>query len=626
MCGIAGLVHFDGRPVEDTALRRMCGALTHRGPDDEGTMTWPGEGTGTSGRAAAGLGSRRLSVIDVEGGHQPIANETRDIWTVLNGEIYNFADLRCDLEKRGHRFSTRSDTEVIVHAYEEFGDACVEHLDGMFALALWDAPRERLLLARDRFGKKPLCYRAVGADVAFASELQALLALPGVGRDVDLEAMGDYFAYMAVPAPRTIYRDIRKLPPAHLLVADRQGIRITRYWSLEYQPKRRIAERDAVERVRELLTEAVRKRLVSEVPLGAFLSGGVDSSTIVALMAGLSDRPVKTFSIGFDDPRFNELPHARRVAQAFNCEHHEFIVRPDVLEMLPAMVRHFGEPFADSSAVPSWYLAKLTREHVTVALNGDGGDELFAGYGRHLANDLAERWGRLPGPLRSSTERLARTRLLADLGGPRAARFAKAAGLTRAERYRAWAGVFSEDLIRELSDAIPAGTTVVPDAFASVQSLDAVDAMLAIDTGFYLPTDLLPKVDITSMAHSLEVRSPLLDRDLAEFAASLPSSLKLHRLTTKYLLKKVASGLVPATNLRRPKRGFAVPIAQWLRQDLRDFVYDHLRPSRLASTGILRQPAIDALLEAHLSGAKDYAHHLWVLLMLELWHRTFLRT
>jgi asparagine synthase (glutamine-hydrolysing) len=626
MCGIAGLVHFDGRPVDETVLRRMCGALIHRGPDDEGCVTWPPDGAGSSGRAAAGLGSRRLSVIDVAGGHQPIANETRDIWTVLNGEIYNFADLRATLEKRGHRFATRSDTEVIVHAYEEFGDACVEHLDGMFALALWDAPRERLLLARDRFGKKPLCYRAAGPDVAFASELQALLTVPGAGGDIDLEAMGDYFAYMAVPAPRTIYRDLRKLPPAHLLVADRQGIRITRYWSLAYEPKREMAEGEAVERVRELLTEAVRKRLVSEVPLGAFLSGGVDSSTVVALMAKVSGRPVKTFSIGFDDPRFDELPHARRVAAAVNCEHHEFIVRPDVLEMLPSMVRHFGEPFADSSAVPSWYLAKLTREHVTVALNGDGGDEVFAGYGRHLANDLAERWSRLPGPVRRSTERLARTRLLADLGGPRAARFAMAAGLSRADRYRAWAGVFSADLVRELSGSIPPETPAVPTEFAAVESLGAVDAMLAVDTRFYLPTDLLPKVDITSMAHSLEVRSPLLDRDLAEFVATLPASLKLHRFTTKHLLKKAASGLVPAQNLRRPKRGFAVPIAQWLRQDLREFVYDHLRPSRLASAGILRQHAIDALLESHVSGAKDYAHHLWVLLMLELWHRTFLRT
>jgi asparagine synthase (glutamine-hydrolysing) len=620
MCGIAGLVHFDGRPVEESALREMCRCLTHRGPDDEGTVTWPAADSRAGHRAAAGLGSRRLSIIDVQGGHQPIPNETREIWTVLNGEIYNFAGLRGTLEARGHRFTTKSDTEVVTHAYEEFGDGFIEHLDGMFALAIWDGPRERLVLARDRFGKKPLCYRSFGQDLTFASELQALVT-PGDGLDIDVQALGEYLSYMAVPAPRTIYRDVRKLPPAHMLIADRDGVRIHRYWSLDYQPKIQIGEDDAVERVRELLREAVRKRLVGEVPLGAFLSGGVDSSVVVAMMAQVSGRPVKTFSIGFDDAEYNELPHARRVAAAFACEHHEFIARPDILEMLPRMVRHFGEPFADSSAVPSWYLAKLTREHVTVALNGDGGDEMFAGYGRHLASDLAERWRRLPAGLRHSAERLARARLLADLGGARAARFASAAGLPRAERYRAWAGVFTAGQLRELSDAVPSEDLVVPAEFAAVEHLDAVDAILAVDTRFYLPTDLLPKVDITSMAHSLEVRSPLLDRDLAEFVASVPSSLKLHRLTTKYLLKRAAAGLVPAGNLRRPKRGFAVPIARWLRQDLRDFVYDHLCPSRLASAGLLRQPAIDALLEAHSSGTKDYAHHLWTLLMLELWYR-----
>jgi asparagine synthase (glutamine-hydrolysing) len=625
MCGIAGLAHFDGRPVDAAVLQRMCGALTHRGPDDEGWMTWPPAGSGGGTRAAAGLGNRRLSVIDVEGGHQPIANEAGDIWTVLNGEIYNFVELRAALERRGHRFSTRSDTEVVTHAYEEYGDACVEHLDGMFALAIWDAPRERLILARDRFGKKPLCYRAAGADFAFASELQALRVVRGACGDIDPDALGDYLAYMAIPAPRTIYRDVRKLPPAHVLVADRDGVRLRRYWSLDYLPKVHIGEREAVERVRDLLTTAVRKRLVSEVPLGAFLSGGVDSSVVVALMARLSDRPVRTFSIGFDDPRYNELPAARRVADAFRCEHREFIVRPDVRDMLPAMVRHFGEPFADSSAIPSWYLAKLTREHVTVALNGDGGDESFGGYGRHLANDLAERWCRLPSSLRRVGERLAGSRLLARAGGHRAARFANAARLTRAERYRKWAGVFSPDLIRGLADGVPPDTGVVPQAFEAAEGLDAVDAMLAVDTRFYLPADLLPKVDITSMAHSLEVRSPFLDRDLAEFMASLPGSLKVHGLTTKYLLKRAASGIVPPGTLRRPKRGFAVPIAQWMRQDLRDFVYDHLCPSSLASAGILRQPAIDTLLDAHLSEGKDYAHHLWVLLMLELWYRTFLR-
>lgn len=620
MCGIAGLVHFDGRRVDEDVLRGMCRALQHRGPDDEGLVTWPAVGTPGVG-ASAGLGNRRLSVIDVQGGHQPIANETGEIWTVLNGEIYNFADLRRTLESRGHRFATRSDTEVVTHAYEEFGDACVEHLDGMFALAIWDGPRERLFLARDRFGKKPLCYYASGPDVVFASELQSLLIAPGIGREIDRDALGDYLAYMAIPAPRTIYRDVRKLPPAHTLVADGRGVTVQRYWSLSYEPKLEIGEPEAIERVRELCDAAVRKRLISEVPLGAFLSGGVDSSAVVGLMARASGRPVKTFSIGFDDPRYNELPHARRVADAFHCEHHEFVVKPDILEMLPSMVQHFGEPFADSSAIPSWYLAKLTREHVTVSLNGDGGDEVFAGYGRHLANRLTEGWGRVPGGIRQSADRLARMPWVADLGLSRAARFAAAAGMTRAERYRAWVGVFSPDFIQELMVAVPSDDQVIARECASVAALGPIDAMLAVDTRFYLPTDLLPKVDITSMAHSLEVRSPLLDHALAEFVASLPAALKIRRSTTKYLLKEAMAGIVPARNLRRTKKGFAVPLAGWLRTDLRDYVFDHLRPSRVAAAGLLRQPAIDGLLEAHDSGARDYAHHLWVLLMLELWYR-----
>jgi asparagine synthase (glutamine-hydrolysing) len=616
MCGIAGLVHFDGRPVDESVLRQMCQAMRHRGPDDEGWIRWP-HGAAQRGRASAGLGNRRLSVIDVAGGHQPISNETKNVWAVLNGEIYNFARLRTTLEARGHTFATRSDTEVIVHAYEEYGDAFVEHLDGMFALAIWDGPRERLMLARDRFGKKPLCYRSSGADFSFASELQALMpSVPAGQRDLDPRALGDYLAYMAIPAPRTIYRDIRKLPPAHTLVVDHQGTHLRPYWTLTYEPKHAMDEAAAVEQVQELLENAVRKRLVAEVPLGAFLSGGVDSSLVVALMAQLSNRPVKTFSIGFDDPRYNELPHARRVAEACHTEHHEFVVRPAVADILPAMARHFGEPFADSSAVPSWYLSKLTREHVTVALNGDGGDEVFAGYGRHRANALAERWRRMPGLLRRSGARL----------GARAARFSAAADLSRAERYRGWAGVFSADLVRQLSSIASADDDVMRDAFDAVSPLDAVDAMLAVDTRVYLPTDLLPKMDITSMAHSLELRSPLLDHTLAEYVATLPTSLKLRGSTTKHLLKRAAKGLVPAGTLRRRKQGFAVPIAQWLRHDLRESVCDYLRPSRVAQAGWVKQSEIDRILEAHLSGASDYAHHVWVLLMLEVWYRTCLQT
>lgn len=620
MCGIAGIVQFDGAPVSRAVLEAMCAALEHRGPDDRGIVCLPDDGPA---RAAAGLGSQRLSIIDIAGGHQPIANEDESIWTVLNGEIYNFADLRTRLEGGGHRFATRSDTEVIVHAYEQWGDACVEHFDGMFALAVWDAPRERLLLARDRFGKKPLVYYDTGERLVFASELQALMRVPDLPRDIDVEALGAYLAYMAIPAPQTIYRRVRKVPPAHVVVRTRAGACLRRYWSLAYVPKREIGERDALDQIEQLLDQAVRKRLVGEVPLGAFLSGGVDSTAVVASMARSADRPVMTFSIGFEDSDYDELPHARRVASLLHCEHHEFVVRPSAVEVLPAMVDHFGEPYADSSAIPTWYLSRVTRKHVTVALNGDGGDELFAGYGRHLANDLAERWGRMPERVRRSAERLARTRLLPDRIAARAARFTAAAQLSREARYRAWAGVFSADLVRETSDTIPDSDRVVAQEFAVARDLDALDAMLAVDTRFYLPTDLLPKVDIASMAHSLEVRSPLLDVPLAEFVASLPTRLKLRRFTTKHLLKRVLRDRVPSDVLRRPKRGFAVPIGGWFKAELKPFLLDHLGSSHAARAGLLRQQGIDRLVSAHLSGARDYAHHLWVLLMLELWHRAF---
>lgn len=625
MCGIAGAAYFDGRPVDGEVVQRMCRALAHRGPDDEGWMIWPPAGVPVSG-ASAGLANRRLSVIDLAGGHQPMTNETGQIWTVLNGEIYNFADVRRTLEARGHVFATRSDTEVITHAYEEYGDACVEHLDGMFALAIWDAPRRRLLLARDRFGKKPLCYHVANGRLTFASELQALMLAPGVDPALDPEALGDYLAYMAVPAPRTIYRDVRKVPPAHCLVADASGVTVTPYWSLAYQPKVKIGEAEAIERIQGLLGAAVRKRLISDVPLGAYLSGGVDSSAIVALMTRESGRPVETFSIGFDDPRYNELPDARRVADRCGSRHHEFVVRPDVAGILPAMVRHFGEPFADSSAIPSWYLAELTRRHVTVALNGDGGDEVFAGYVRHLGNAWAEQWGRLPAMVRRPAERLATSGLVASGRGARLGRFMAAAGLTRVDRYRAWAGVFSPDLVREVSAVALPDARFVAAEFDRARALDAVDAFLAVDTRCYLPTDLLPKVDITSMAHSLELRSPLLDRELAEFVATLPTALKIKGRTTKYLLKTAVAGLVPAENLRKRKQGFAVPLAGWLRRDLREYVSDNLRSSRLAQAGVVRQSGVNRLLDAHLGEHADLAHHLWALLMLELWYRAFVTT
>jgi asparagine synthase (glutamine-hydrolysing) len=620
MCGIAGAADFAGRPIDERLVVRMCEAIRHRGPDDQGIMHFP----------TAALGSRRLSIIDVKGGHQPIANEDRTVWTVLNGELYNYRELRAELEQKGHRFSTVSDTEVIVHLYEERGEDFVAALEGMFALALWDETRHCLLLARDRFGKKPLLYADSDSRIAFASEFQALLADPAVSRELDVEALGSYLSYLSVPAPHSIYRGIRKLPPAHVLVRDRRGTTVRRYWSLPFTPKLEIGEREAAERLLALLGDAVRKRLISEVPLGAFLSGGVDSSAVVALMAKLGGARVKTFSIGFEEAAYNELPHARRVAEAFDCEHHEFVVRPAALEVVPTLVRHFGEPFADSSAIPTYHLSRLTRQHVTVALTGDGGDEGFAGYGRHLAYRVSEAWGRQPGALRTAVARA--SGLIPDSANsrrwvPRVRRFMEAAALSRAERYRRWVGILSRDFtetLRGTPAAVALDNGIVERLFHEHADLDPVDAALAVDTAFYLPTDLLVKMDITSMASSLEARAPFLDHHLVEFAARLPSHLKLRRLTSKYILKRALEGVVPRENLYRNKRGFAVPIGQWFRGELREFLADHVLSKRFAQRGLFRPGAVETLVADHLGRRADHAHELWTLLMLELWFRAFM--
>jgi asparagine synthase (glutamine-hydrolysing) len=549
---------------------------------------------------------------------------------VQNGEIYNFQQLRDELAAAGHRFATKSDTEVIVHLYEQKGEAFARELDGMFAIAIWDDRRKKLVLARDRFGKKPVLYAEAAGRLWFGSEFQALLADAAISREIDYEALDEYLSFMAVPAPLTIYRQIRKLPPAHILVRDASGTRVERYWQLDYLPKHRIGEDEAAAEVRRLLTEAVRKRLISEVPLGAFLSGGVDSSAVVAVMAGLSTTPVKTFAIGFDDPRYNELPHARRVAERYGCEHHEFEVRPNAVDILPRMTRHYGEPYADSSAIPSFYLAELTRRHVTVALNGDGGDEAFAGYGWHLAGRLAERWQRVPEPLRAAAERTAAA-LLPSSGNRRsrlskAARFVSGAGRPRPAMYRSFLSVFTNDMKKALYSSPPRHHAVdrLAGVFAGLEGLDGVDAMLAADVAWYLPTDLLVKMDIATMAHSLESRSPLLDWQLCEFVARLPSDLKLRGRTSKYLLKKAVADLVPDVNMHRPKQGFAVPISGWLRGELRDFLADHILSDRFNARGLFDPAEVRRLVDDHRQQRHDYAHHLWVLLMLELWFRAFI--
>jgi asparagine synthase (glutamine-hydrolysing) len=626
MCGIVGVVNLDGARADASLVARMNEAIRHRGPDEEGAYL----------KGHVGLAMRRLAIIDLAGGQQPIANEDRTCWIVFNGEIYNYRELKKQLEDLGHRFRTDCDTEAIVHAYEQYGADCPRHLRGMFAFAIWDERKQELFLARDRVGKKPLLYAKAGGSFVFGSEFTALLLHPSVGREVDREALHHYLSFMCVPAPLTAYRRIRKLEPGHSLTLTGDGeIKTERYWQPDFTRKIKITEEEAGERAVALLREAVRVRLMSEVPLGAFLSGGVDSSAVVALMAEESGAPVKTFSIGFDERDFSELHHARRVAERVGAEHHEFVVRPDALEVLPLLVEHYGEPYADSSAVPTYYVSRETRRHVTVALNGDGGDECFAGYERYAAMRLSETYRRLPVALRerviqtavallpSSELRRGRVRNLK--------RFLRAASLPPVERYLRWVSVFDPaakrelytDEFREETSGRDAAAWLAP-WFARANGAGVVDASLLADTMTYLPNDLLVKVDIASMAVSLEARSPFLDHHVIEFAASLPEGLKLRRLTTKYLLKRALRGLLPRENLTRGKMGFGIPVGHWLRGPMQGFLREHLLSERSARRGLLRPEAVGRLVELHTRGERDYTHQLWTLLMLELWFRRFI--
>jgi asparagine synthase (glutamine-hydrolysing) len=618
-------VRNDGRPVDEPLLSRMNAAIRHRGPDDDGFYL----------AGPVGLGMRRLSIIDVAGGHQPIHNQGRTAWIVFNGEIYNYRELRAELEKQGHAFYTNSDTEVIVHLYDRYGDECAKHLRGMFAFAIWDEAKQSLLLARDRVGKKPLLYAEQNGQLIFGSEFGALLEHPDISRDIDPVAIHRYLTFLCVPAPLTAYCAIKKLEPGHTLRWHRGEIEIKRYWQPDFSHKLKISEAEAGERALELLREAVRLRLISEVPLGAFLSGGVDSSAVVALMSEVSSTPIKTFSIGFEEQDFSELHHARRVAEHLGAEHHEFIVRPDAMEVLPTLVEHYGEPYADSSAIPTYYVARETRKYVTVALNGDGGDETFAGYERYAAMRLAERYHRIPGALRRGVVEgaigLIPTSELKRSRARDVKRFLQAASLPTVERYLRWVSVmdapakndlYTDEFRRRVNGDDPAD--VLRPWFAAANGAGVVDAALLTDTMTYLPNDLLVKVDIATMAVSLEARSPFLDHEVIEFAASLPVNLKLRGLTTKYLLKQVLGKLLPQENLKRRKMGFGVPIAHWFRGSMKDFLRGTLLTEKAAGRGIFQPAAVARLVEQHIAGERDHAHPLWTLLMLELWFQRFI--
>lgn len=625
MCGIAGIYSYQQRQMVDVAtLRLMADLLAHRGPDDFGTHE----------EAFLGLAHRRLSIIDLSSGRQPLYNEDRSCALILNGELYNYLELRRDLEAAGHRFATQSDSEVLLHLYEERGEDCLEPIRGMFAFALWDAPRRRLLLGRDRLGQKPLYYADVGGRLLFASELRALLADPHLPRDLDARALDEFFTFQCIGAPRSVFRCIRKLPPAHLLVCDADGIRLRRYWQprpddpLDLQSPG--SSETLQEELLELLRSAVHEQLMSEVPLGAFLSGGIDSSLVVALMAEALEAPVRTFSIGFEAEGYNELPFARQVAERWKTEHHEFVVKPDAVAILPKLVWYFSEPFGDASALPTYYVSELSRRHVTVVLTGDGGDEAFGGYDRYramrYASAVPEGLARIIasglGFMRGEDRRFS---LLSRLR-----RFAEAASRPANEQYlamlsmlsAAWRQqIYTPEFLESLAEF-----SVVDERARELGAMegDGLQRLMDFDTRTYLPNDVLVKVDIATMAHGLEARSPFLDHRVVEWAARLPWRMKIGATAGKVLLKRLAAAYVPAPILRRPKRGFGVPIAAWLRRELAEVARDVLLSEPCRTRGILRRQSVERLLDEHLHRRADHSPLLWNLLIFEQWCQTFL--
>ena len=627
MCGIAGVAGAV-TPTDHSTTRAMCKILTHRGPDDDGFYE----------SGSVSLGMRRLAIIDVREGAQPSSNEDRTVHSVFNGEIYNFAELRERLLHAGHRIEGHGDSACIPHLYEEYGLDLFQHLRGMFAIALWDERHSRLVIARDRLGQKPLYYSISHGRLWFASELKALFAAPDISREIDPVAVDQYLTYQYVPHPRTILKGVRKLPPGHLLIWEDGSIKIEPYWqlSLSTTPYRAADELDLVEELREKFLEAVRIRMIAERPLGAFLSGGIDSSAVVAAMAKQSATPVKTFSIGFAEQAYNELPHARAVADRYSTDHHELIVEPDIAELLPAIARMFDEPFADSSAVPTFLLAKLAREHVVVALTGDGGDEAFGGYARYLQCLSAGGGRRLPPPVAAFGRRVGSLLATHSLGSARLRRYGR--GLARiavndpADRYAATVAYFapseSRDLYRpefasEVSGSDPYDLTRILWNSAGYDC--PLNQMLACDYGLYLPGDLLPKVDITSMAVGLEARSPFLDHHLVEFAAGLPVEMKVRGRDTKYALKRAVEPWLPDSIINRKKMGFGIPRDEWLQGPLAPLVKELLQNRHAAINQYLQADAVNSLINTHQQFGTE-GPRLWALLMLELWHHEVLAT
>ncbi len=626
MCGITGAVWTNpSKKILPEILSRMTAAISHRGPDDEGFFFNQNEKAGP--RVA--LGFRRLSIIDLNSSRQPLGNEDGTIQIVFNGEIYNFRELRSELMESGHRFSTNGDAEVIVHLYEQHGYECFSKLNGMFSLAIWDSPRQRLVLARDRLGQKPLVYRNEGDRLLFASELKSLLAVPNIPREINPTAIDEFLTYQYVPHPNSILKGFNKLPPGHFAIYENEHLSVERYWHPTFEENSEISVDDAVGKLRELFDSSVQMRMQSDVPLGAFLSGGVDSSLVAASMTHQSDQSIKTFSIGFPIKEFDESAYATQVAKHLHTDHHRFTVTPDATDILDQLVYLYDEPFGDSSAIPTWYVSKLTREHVTVSLSGDGGDELFAGYNRYKAVRLSERIDQL-GPIRNllaakfwqaiptSSKQKSKIRQLK--------RFSQALGLPVLRRYLDWIGIYNaerraelyrDDFACKLNDFD--SIWFLQDSYGKLTQRDSVSAISLTDLQTYLPCDLNTKVDIASMGHGLECRQPFLDHRLVEFAASLPVQMKLKSGRGKWLLHKAFADRIPSNIFGRSKMGFGVPISHWFRTDLKTLLHDSVLGQHAAIHDYFSKPAIQCLFDQHQRNEFDHSYRLWSLLMLEMW-------
>ena len=627
MCGICGSVRLrESFAIRRETLQRMNDVIFHRGPDDEGFYVSPD----------AGLAMRRLSIIDLSGGHQPIQNEDGTLHIVFNGEIYNFQELRQTLEEAGHTFKTHSDTEAILHGYEEYGADVLHRLRGMFAFAIWNSLDKTLFLARDRAGKKPLHYYCDGEKFVFGSEIKSLLQCEHVPRRVNLDALDRFLTFEYIPAPETIFQEIHKLPAGYFLRLEKGEITLRQYWdNLPVIPEER-DEQFYAQRLAELLEEAVKIRLISDVPLGALLSGGIDSSAVVGFMAKHSAAPVKTFSIGFEEQTYNELEYARAVSKHFGTDHHELIIKPDAIELTETLVKMLDEPFGDFSIFPTYLVSKMAREHVTVALSGDGGDELFAGYDTYIADRMARTYQHVPAWLRRGVIERA-----AGLLPPspkkkglinRAKRFVEGASLPPELMHTRWMTFLRTEEKRrlyagDLLNAFARGNTYAPIHRYFEQANRGVTPLARqeyVDIKTYLPDDIMVKVDRMSMTPSLEARAPFLDHKVMEFAAAIPTELKLKGMTTKYILKKAVADLLPEKILTRGKEGFSIPIKHWLANELRPLLLDTLSADRIARRGYFQADEVQRLVMEHLNGWQNHSHRLWALMVFEIWHQAYL--